>query len=273
MICAVQGFLNPKPETLSNFSLSMPGIEYNNKRVPCRLVIFDKDGTLIDFTATWIPLIRKRISFLLKILGKNKEFETLLLKSWGIDPVSGRVDPRGPCPVSPRPEEIIIGTMTLYQQGYPWDEARQWVSKAFDEADTATDRKELLKPVPGIRALLAHLKESGFFTALATNDERKDTEAMISDLGWGGLFDLVLCSGEVRQPKPHPEMVLSICHQLSVSPLETVFIGDSVTDMKMGRRAGLALTIGIVEGGVTPREELEKVADLVVDSIWELKFH
>ena len=150
----------------------MPEIEYNNKRVPCRLVIFDKDGTLIDFTATWIPLIRKRISFLLKILGKNKELETLLLKSWGIDPVSGRVDPKGPCPVSPRPEEIIIGTMTLYQQGYPWDEARQWVSQAFDEADMATDRKELLKPVPGIRALLAHLKESGFFTALATNDER-----------------------------------------------------------------------------------------------------
>jgi phosphoglycolate phosphatase-like HAD superfamily hydrolase len=103
--------------------------------------------------------------------------------------------------------------MTLYQQGYPWDEARQWVSQAFDEADTVTDRKELLKPVPGIRALLAHLKESGFFTALATNDERKDTEAMISDLGWGGLFDLILCSGEVRQAPS--EMVLSISPALN----------------------------------------------------------
>ena len=120
----------------------MPGIEYNNKRVPCRLVIFDKDGTLIDFTATWIPLIRKRISFLLKILGKGEELETLLLKSWGIDPVSGRVDSRGPCPVSPRPEEIVIGTMALYQRGYRWDEAKQWVTQAFDEADTDSDRRE-----------------------------------------------------------------------------------------------------------------------------------
>jgi len=41
----------------------------------------------------------------------------------------------------------------------------------------------------------------------------------------------------------------------------------------MGKRAGLALTIGVVEGGVTPREELEKVADLVVDSIQELQFY
>jgi phosphoglycolate phosphatase-like HAD superfamily hydrolase len=32
-------------------------------------------------------------------------------------------------------------------------------------------------------------------------------------------------------------------------------------------------TIGILEGGVTPREELEKVADLVVDSVRELNFY
>jgi hypothetical protein len=30
------------------------------------------------------------------------------------------------------------------------------------------------------------------------------------------------------------------------------------------------LTVGILEGGVTPREELEKVADLVVDSTRDL---
>jgi len=36
--------------------------------------------------------------------------------------------------------------------------------------------------------------------------------------------------------------------------------------------AGLASTIGVVEGGVTPREELEKAADIVVDSLRELRF-
>jgi phosphoglycolate phosphatase len=251
----------------------MPGIDFNKKYIPCRLVIFDKDGTLIDFAATWVPLIRKRITLLVKALGRDGEMKTVLLRAWGIDPTSGRIDPRGPCPVSPRAEEIIIGTLALYQQGYPWDEARQWVTQAFDEADATTDRKQLLRPIPGIGRLLSQLKQSGFSLALATNDERRDTEAMISDLGWDSLFDRVLCSGEASQPKPHPEMVLSICRDLSVLPREAIFIGDTVNDMKMGKRAGLALTIGVVEGGVTPREDLEKVADVVVDSIRDLKFH
>ncbi len=250
----------------------MRGIESKGKRISCDLIIFDKDGTLIDFTATWVPLIRKRVSFLLKRLGIKGELEAFLLKSWGIDPVSGKVDPRGPCPVSPRSDEIIIGTMALYQHGYPWDEAKQWVSQAFDEADADGDWRQNVIPIKGIRDFLARLKKDGFQTALATNDERKDTEAILRYLDMDDLFDVVLCWGEVNPPKPHPETIFTICRHLAISPHETVMVGDSVTDMMMGKRAGVALTIGILEGGVTPREELEKVADMVITSIRDLKF-
>ncbi len=194
------------------------------------------------------------------------------MKSWGIDPLTGKVDPRGPCPVSPRADEIIIGAMALYQHGYPWDESKQWVAQAFDEADGEGDWREKVVPIKGIQTFLANRKKDGFYIALATNDERKDTEAILSHLGMKGLFDVVLCAGEVDPPKPHPETIFAICRKLSASVQEAVMVGDSVTDMMMGKRAGVALTIGIVEGGVTPREELEKVADLVVNSIQELAF-
>jgi phosphoglycolate phosphatase len=246
------------------------GVEWKGKRIPCRLIIFDKDGTLVDFATTWVPLIRKRVELLSKALGRDGEMEALLLKSWGIDPENGKIDPRGPCPVSPRSEEIIIGTSVLYQQGYPWDESKQRVIQAFDEADATTDRAKMVKPVAGVRFLLRRLKREGFLLALATNDERVDTDATLAFLGIGHLFDVVVCAGEVNPPKPHPETVLAICRRLSVLPQEAVFVGDAVGDMIAGKRAGLAFTFGVLEGGITPREELAKVADTVIESLRDL---
>jgi phosphoglycolate phosphatase len=262
MVCIIHGGI-----------FKMIGIQYKDKSIPCRLIIFDKDGTLIDFTATWVPLIRKRVAFVLKRLGRDGKLEAFLLKSWGIDPLTGKVDPRGPCPVSPRSDEVIIGTMVLYQYGYPWDESKSLVAQAFDEADADGDWREKVVPIKGIQTFLSRLKRGGVYTALATNDERKDTEAILSYLGMDGLFDIILCAGEVNPPKPHPETILAICRKLSVHPQEAVMVGDSVTDMMMGKRAGVALSIGILEGGVTPREELENVADFVVHSICDLKFY
>ncbi len=250
----------------------MIGIEYQGRRVPCRLIIFDKDGTLVDFSATWIPLILKRADFIVKALGKNGDVKPSLLKAWGIDPLTLKIDPRGPFPVAPRSDEIAMGSMALYQEGYPWDESKPLVAQAFDEADADIDRRKLFKPVEGIQPFLHRLKGQGFSLAIATTDERKDTEAVLSVLELEGLFDRILCAGEYHPPKPHPEAILAICRDLSIPAGEAAFIGDTVTDMVMGKRAGMAMTIGVVEGGVTPREELERVADIVLDSIRDLTF-
>jgi phosphoglycolate phosphatase-like HAD superfamily hydrolase len=41
--------------------------------------------------------------------------------------------------------------------------------------------------------------------------------------------------------------------------------------MTMGKEAGIALTVGVLEGGITPRAEMEKAADVVIDSLSEIR--
>jgi len=181
------------------------------------------------------------------------------------------IDPLGPLVVTQRSAEITIGTLALYQKGYSWNESSKLVAQAFDQVDANIDRMRTLRPADGIQELLFNLKRRGFSLALATSDERRDTEAMLSSLCMEGIFDKVLCAGEVNSPKPNAESILAICRQLSIDPKETIFVGDSMADMIMGKNAGIALTIGVLQSGVTPREELEKAADIVIDSFGELK--
>ncbi|MBI2467676.1 MAG: hypothetical protein HYV62_07635, partial [Candidatus Rokubacteria bacterium] len=66
------------------------------REAACRLVIFDKDGTLIDFASLWVPVVRARACFIVEEAGADGALEPALLRAFGYDPDTGRVDPRGP---------------------------------------------------------------------------------------------------------------------------------------------------------------------------------
>jgi len=140
----------------------------------------------------------------------------------------------------------------------------------LERADSLRDYRRELKPVIGMKETLKGLKEDGFLLALATCDVRNQTEEILRILGITHLFDLILSAEEVSHPKPHPHMVLTICKQLNIPPAETILVGDTEGDMTMGKKAGIALTVGVLEGGITPRAALEEVADVVIDSLSEI---
>ncbi len=245
-------------------------LSIKGRKIGCRLIIFDKDGTLTDFSKIWIPMTKKRIACIIEEVHGPKELGESLMRAWGVDLVTDWIDPRGPCVSAPHSEEILIGATVLYQNGYPWNEAKQAVEKAFERADSLRDYRRDLKPVMGMKETLEGLKKGGFLLALATCDLRNQTEEILRILGIGHFFDLILSSEEVPHPKPHPQMVLTICQRLNVPPAETILVGDTEGDMTMGKKAGIALTVGIIEGGITPRAEMEKVADVVIDSLSEI---
>ena len=74
----------------------------------------------------------------------------------------------------------------------------------------------------------------------------------------------------VTNAKPHPEGLLKICDEITVSPSRVVMVGDTEEDIGAGKAAGVAFTIGITHG-FGSRAVLEGAgADHIVDHLSEI---
>jgi phosphoglycolate phosphatase-like HAD superfamily hydrolase len=80
------------------------------------------------------------------------------------------------------------------------------------------------------------------------------------------FFQLILGGDEVNRPKPDPEMIESACKQLTLFPHQIVYIGDSVADMIMAKKAGAGLAVGVL-GGASDQSLLSPEADVVIPNL------
>lgn len=92
---------------------------------------------------------------------------------------------------------------------------------------------------PYLREFLNYLRPA-HRTAISTN--RSDTaQPVLAYHGLEELFDFVVSSLDVKQPKPHPESLLKILDYFGVSGREAIYIGDSPIDEQAAQAAGVPL--------------------------------
>lgn len=118
-------------------------------------------------------------------------------------------------------------------------------------------------PMPGAEEALQGLKAMGARVALTTGFSGRVREALLEELGWQGLADLVLSPAEDDGPfgglrgRPHPDLVLAAAVRLGVGDVRAVAVaGDTVNDLLSGARAGASVVAGVLTGA-HGREELE----------------
>ena len=100
-------------------------------------------------------------------------------------------------------------------------------------------KERKIKFFSGIRELLVDLKNNNYFlgiVTLRTNEELKELECLMDVID---LFDVVITSDAVKNPKPNPEALNYIIEKYNLNRDETIYIGDSISDQKASSNANI----------------------------------
>lgn len=230
------------------------------------LVVFDKDGTLIDIHYYWYYMVALRVDLVQKKLGFKDTYKKDLMYAVGVDVENRKLGGNGPIGFKRR--EIVLQTMAdaLALIGYP--DTYNTCFEAFKEADSLSiDRlPEMIKPLPGTNKLIATLYDNGCKIAIATTDKSERARLAVKTLGIADKVDFIVGDDMVENSKPAPDMLNMILDNTGTYKESSVMVGDTPGDVNMGKNAGLKASIGVYSG-LTPREELLKGTKYVVKDV------
>lgn len=206
-----------------------------------RTVLFDLDGTLIDS----VRLILDSYHHTLATHGLPPRTDEEWLAGIGT-PLSAQF---GPWRDDPATLEALIATY------------REYNLKHHDRMVTV---------YPGVVAVVRALKDEGISTGLVTSKNRSGALRGLTLAQLESVMDVLVCADEVENPKPHPEPVEKAVRLLHADPRATVYVGDSIHDMRSGRAAGVR-TAAVLWGpfgrshleGAQPDYWLERPDDLL----------
>jgi phosphoglycolate phosphatase len=214
-------------------------------------VLFDKDGTLLDFHATWQPVLR----------------EAALAAAGGegalADPALGRVR-AGSLLAAGNSAEIAAAWATQLP-GCDLKTLIVLLDRIFEDggARHATPAAELAP-------LFARLKHRGLALGVATSDSLRGARASLARFGVLEMLDFLAGYDSGHGAKPGPGMVEGFCAATGLAAAQVAVLGDNLHDLEMGRAAGVGLVVGVLSG-TGARRDLEARADCLLDSVADIE--
>ena len=215
-------------------------------------ILFDKDGTLFDFGATWnvwaagvIAGFAEGDQTVAQRIAASLEYD---LEAQAFLPTS----------------QVIAGTNR---------EAAELVAAALPGHDVDIIEQTLkrsastapLAPAVPLDPFLEGLSGRGLKLGVMTNDTEYGARAHLESAGVIARFDFVAGADSGYGAKPHPGPLLAFADRLGLEPARVAMVGDSTHDLVAGRAAGMQ-TIAVLTG-VAEHEELAPFADHVLPHI------
>lgn len=204
-----------------------------------KAIIFDCDGTVLDseriFINTW------------NIIGKPMGFDI---------PYDVLIDNRGKSKVYGR--QNLLNAMG---EDFPIDEIEA-KRKVLNE-QMFMEEENIVKP--GMKELLAWMKEHHILSGVASARVSSVTTEHLKHAGIYEEFDVVIGGDMVEHNKPEPDLFLKAAELLSVKLEECVVIGDTISDMKAAKAAGMKAAF--IEDLVPADMEVIALADVFLSRI------
>ncbi|WP_149083533.1 MULTISPECIES: HAD family hydrolase [Microbacterium] len=127
--------------------------------------------------------------------------------------------------------------------------AAQAATVAFEDAYAEIVAEEGVAEIPGAADAIQGVKDAGLAVVLTTGFAPVTRQAILDGLGWGGLIDLALSPVDAGRGRPAPDLVLTALLRTQTSAVRAVaVVGDTVSDVESGRRAGAGFVAGVLTG-------------------------
>lgn len=220
-----------------------------------RGILFDKDGTLFDFMATWGTWTR---GLLEDLSGGVADHAAQLAQAIGYDPTTGQFASGSPV-IAHTTAEIAAELLPFLPSANP--------ATLLTRMNTLAAEAHLVEAVP-LRPLLQALRDRGFHLGLVTNDAEMPARAHLRQSGVDDLFAFVAGFDSGHGAKPAPGPLLAFARAVGLAPEEIVMVGDSRHDLVAGRAAGMR-TAGVLTGPAVAGD-LAPLADVVLPDIGHL---
>jgi phosphoglycolate phosphatase len=113
-----------------------------------------------------------------------------------------------------------------------------------------------------VPATIEALRERGLQLAIVSTKYRRRINEVLEREALLHGFHVVIGGEDVAQHKPHPQGLFEAMNKLECSPASVLYVGDSVVDAELAKRAGVPVVV--VLSGVTPKEDFETYEPIAV---------
>ena len=215
-----------------------------------RAILFDKDGTLLQFTEGWVDSI---VGFLEdKILDDNKKREAF--REIGIRE-DGGVEENSILSSETAMDLAIIFSKYL-------DEDLDEIYRELDDhlLNYLKENNKFIRETCDLRSLFEALRERGILIGIFTSDNYRQAKYSMDYLGLDSFIDFY-AAADIYKKKPNKESLEVFKKKYSLEDQEIIIVGDSRVDMVFGEDT---VKVGVL-CGTGSREMLAKYTDNIID--------